>query len=227
MLDTKGQPASEGIGGSWAARGGAALAMFCILLTVAIQLSPQLQTLLEFNRAAVSAGQVWRLVTCHLVHWGWHHLAGDISALVGLLWLLRKQAPPAITALLTGGLAVLLGWTVCVLAPDINIYRGMSGINHALLGWLLLSKVISTSKMPRFYWCITLVLFIAKGFCELFQVPILPGVGLPDHVTIVAEVHLAGLAGGMVFASITTREARNQPCSRQSNTGSSGCVSRD
>ena len=37
-------------------------------------------TLLEYDRAAILHGEVWRLVTGHFVHWSVGHLAWDLLA---------------------------------------------------------------------------------------------------------------------------------------------------
>ena len=42
---------------------------------------------LEYRRAAVLHGQLWRLLTGSLVHLGWAHLLRDVTGLL-LLWLL-------------------------------------------------------------------------------------------------------------------------------------------
>ena len=39
----------------------------------------RLRMLLQYDRAALAAGEWWRLVTAHLVHLGWDHLALNVA----------------------------------------------------------------------------------------------------------------------------------------------------
>lgn len=57
-------------------RWGRAAAVPAAVLAVALasQVLPAARTALQFDRAAISAGQWWRLVSCHLTHFGWPHL---------------------------------------------------------------------------------------------------------------------------------------------------------
>ena len=83
---------------------------------------------LEFDRHAILAGEVWRLWTCHLVHYSAQHALVDLA-----------------TALAAGAIALpALGWPrLCLIlaitapvisaglllfAPDLLYYRGASGM---------------------------------------------------------------------------------------------------
>ncbi|MEE8280791.1 MAG: hypothetical protein V3R50_00295, partial [Gammaproteobacteria bacterium] len=51
-------------------------AIIVSLIVVAIQFFPQsLQQILRYDRAAISDGELWRIITGHLAHLGWSHLA--------------------------------------------------------------------------------------------------------------------------------------------------------
>ena len=51
----------------------------------------RLRMLLQYDRAALATGEWWRLVTGHLVHLGWDHLALNVAGLIGLWWLYGRH----------------------------------------------------------------------------------------------------------------------------------------
>jgi rhomboid family GlyGly-CTERM serine protease len=103
--------------------------------------------LLEYRRAAILAGQWWRIVTGNVVHMGPTHLAMDLAGL-GLLWILCAPVLAGLrwlAATIVGMLAVGLG--LLAFAPQVAWYVGISGVLHT-------------------YWAAGSILLIAAGFRE-------------------------------------------------------------
>lgn len=89
-------------------------------------------TALRYEREALRNGQWWRLLTAHLVHLGWAHLAMNALALVLLARLLGPAHGAARWAVL--GLASALGVScgLYLLSPTLGWYVGLSGLAHGL-----------------------------------------------------------------------------------------------
>lgn len=86
-----------------------------------------LREALEYQRAAVLRGEVWRLLTANLVHLGWIHLSRDVVGLF-LVWSLLAQSLDEymwLWVLLLSGLAVGLG--LLAFGPGTAWYVGISG----------------------------------------------------------------------------------------------------
>ncbi len=83
---------------------------------------------LEYDRAAILAGQVWRVMTGNLVHWSVEHFLLDVGAflLVGCLYekTVGRSYP---WVLLFSGLAV--GASSLIFLPEMATYRGLSGVD--------------------------------------------------------------------------------------------------
>ena len=67
-----------------------------LLVACAVLLLPELggdagRALLRYDRAALAAGQWWRLLTAHVVHLGLEHAALNSLGLV-LMWALDRRA---------------------------------------------------------------------------------------------------------------------------------------
>ena len=83
------------------------------------------------DRAAVGNGEVWRVVTGHLVHATRAHFLFDVG--VGALLLLFLRWRPALLLL-----PPFVGGLVLALCPELDYYTGLSGVLH---GWTVLAAV--------------------------------------------------------------------------------------
>ena len=108
------------------------LALLCLAPTL---LPDTLQSALEYRRDAVLAGELWRLVTGHWVHHGWHHAAVDGAALALLAYLLRLAAHARAPLFLAPG-SVAISLVLLVASPQMETYRGASGLVLLLAGLL-------------------------------------------------------------------------------------------
>jgi rhomboid family GlyGly-CTERM serine protease len=86
---------------------------------------------LEYDRAAIAAGELWRVVTCHWVHWSLDHLLWDLLAFAALVFLAWRASPRrALGTLLLAALTIPL--VVALVLPEMQRYRGLSGLDSAL-----------------------------------------------------------------------------------------------
>jgi len=133
---------------------------------VALPRWPTTEQFLQFDRAALLNGQIWRLLTCHLAHWSASHEIWSVGAFAvqGLLGEIRDRRAIAmccIAAALACSLALLLFW------PDVQIYRGMSGVDSALFTWLVVFNLRPSSDhrysaAHKIALVLLLIAFIAK-----------------------------------------------------------------
>ncbi len=131
-------------------RGGLVAAVLAATALVA-SASPAMSAWMEYDRAAVSAGQLWRLLTCHLAHFTPTHLGYDLFAFVVLTALSLGRAPRRAAIAITSAAALipLASW---VLLPNLQIYRGLSGLDsalYALFGLLLLREARADRDTTR------------------------------------------------------------------------------
>ena len=83
-------------------------------------------TLFEWSRERLAAGEYWRLLTGHFVHFTPQHFCANITALLLLIYLMPpvnlRQA-----MWLTVSTPILLGILFLLVRPDLAIYGGLSG----------------------------------------------------------------------------------------------------
>lgn len=106
------------------------LAILALALAAA---GPRALALLAYERSSILHGQVWRLLTTHVVHANTRHLLWNLAA-TALVWLAVAPALPA-RAWLVAGLAAAIGSSagVLLLQPEVRLMAGLSGLLHGLL----------------------------------------------------------------------------------------------
>lgn len=126
--------------------------------------------LLELHRTAVGEGQVWRMLTGHFAHFGWNHLAWDAAVFVVLgAWLEMRSRVRFVTCLFMSSL--LVGLTFWLGRPDLTTYRGLSGIDSALFGAVLVSVAVDAWRRRQHFRGMGVVLMASTFFGKtLFEI---------------------------------------------------------
>lgn len=181
---------------------------------VLVALSPAVQDNLQYDRAAVVEGEIWRLVTAVVVHWNADHLRWDLLAFVlcgsvGEILHRRGYVFTVITAAVVGGVFVH-GFL-----PECAAYRGISGVNSALLVFVAVGSLARATYSPvnraaRVAAMFALVAFAAKTTLELTT-----GASVVDAASAgfrsLPSVHVCGaIVGAAVAAGLLRRRPRFQ-----------------
>ena len=94
---------------------------------------------LAFTAAGMQRGELWRLWTGHFVHYGSAHLWGDWLAFVVWATLVEGESRLALGATLLIGAPLLL-LALELVCPALGEYRGLSGLDTALVVELILLR---------------------------------------------------------------------------------------
>lgn len=106
------------------------------LLASALPASP---ALLAYTSRSVERGELWRLWSAHFVHYNGAHLWGDLLAFAVWAVLVESESRRALLAtLLLGAPALMSALALCY--PDLAQYRGLSGLDTALVIELILLR---------------------------------------------------------------------------------------
>jgi rhomboid family GlyGly-CTERM serine protease len=153
--------------------------------------------LLEFDRQALLAGDIWRLWTCHLVHYTLQHalLDGAVVVVAGLIAAQRLGLRTVARALAFGAPCIALG--LLLAAPELHSYRGASGIAVMLSVMAGLSLWRDADHRTRAVLMLMAVVLPAKVVAE--------AVGwswgwsdLPPDVEVAWQAHLLGGVAGVI-----------------------------
>jgi rhomboid family GlyGly-CTERM serine protease len=173
-----------------------------VAASVAASALPGAAEFLEFDRAALARGQLWRAETGQLVHWSAAMAALDLAVvgIAGASLELRSRRIACWTLLLA---VVLVGLTVLVALPSLEHYRGSSGVGSALVVALVVDLIRRERSAPRRAVAAAIgVVFVAKLAWELATGSALPLGHLPPGVAVVPQVHLAGAIAGLAASFV-------------------------
>jgi rhomboid family GlyGly-CTERM serine protease len=172
----------------------AALALVVVLLASATLAGPPVVAALRYERAAVAAGEWWRLLGCHLVHFDARHLALNLAGLGLLWWLYVADARPWQWLFVALAAALAVGAGLYLLAPAVRWYLGLSGVLHGL--WA--AAVVFARRRWRLEALVSGALLAAKLAAEQIFGP-LSG-ALESALPVITVAHFYGAVGGAVAA---------------------------
>lgn len=174
-----------------------------LLLSIfALFVIPHASVSLEFDRIALARGELWRLLTGHFVHFDASHLAWDAGAFTLLAGLLPAQSLRRWLVLIIGS-ALFISTGVWMLQPQFEIYRGLSGIDCALFGALLVER-LGTARRERDLLALSIVALAAVGFIAKCSIELLGGAPVFAASGAYSPVPLAHLLGA-VWGALVAR----------------------
>ncbi len=184
-----------------------------ILVAAAIAVMPleSFSSWLQYDRAAVDGGQLWRLVTCQLTHWSWDHLFWDAAALLFLGWVLEREERRCLLVCLALS-AALIPAVVHFGLPELATYRGLSGIDSAvfvLLAVTLLRKCHADGDRLWTWACVAMLV----GFTGKIGFELVSGGTLFVDATAsqMLPVPLVHVVGGILGVACGWLAGRNDP----------------
>ncbi|MBS0374904.1 MAG: rhombosortase [Proteobacteria bacterium] len=179
-------------------RGLIGLAAFAALLVALSLGGDALVARLRYERAAIAAGEAWRLLTGQLVHHDARHLALNLAGLA-LLWLLyARDARPREWAVVGLASALAVGGLLYLLEPQIAWYLGLSGVLHG--GWAA-ATVFGRRRWPL-EANVSALLLAGKLVLERFGSL---GAALDPGLPVITVAHLYGALGGLAAALALAR----------------------
>jgi rhomboid family GlyGly-CTERM serine protease len=176
-----------------------ALLAVAALLVLPALAGPAAVAALRYERAAIAAGQWWRLLSCHLVHFDARHLALNLAGLGLLWWLFVADARPRDWLVVALAAALAVGGGLYLREPGVGWYLGLSGVLHG--AWA--AAGLFAWRRFRLEALVTLSLLAAKLAAERWLGP-LSG-ALDAALPVIVAAHLDGALGGGLAAAALRR----------------------
>lgn len=153
--------------------------------------------LFRYDRLAIAGGEFWRLLTGHVAHLGYRHLALNLTGLA-LVWLLVGRRYGTRQWLLTAAISVgVIDAGFWFLDTGMLWYVGLSGLLH---GMLVAGAIRGLPVFP-IESAVICIAVAAKIAYEQFTGP-LPGSEVAAGGTVVVNAHLYGAVGGVLSAIV-------------------------
>jgi rhomboid family GlyGly-CTERM serine protease len=179
-------------------RYGLALLAACALLLLPQAWGSTATNLLRYDRAAIAAGQWWRLLTAQIAHLGLHHALLNTLGLVFLWALFAREWKPLQWGVIAFVVTVAIDGGLWFLDSGITWYVGASGTLHGLM---VAGVVAYIGRRDPLGWIMAGLLVVKLAY-EHLQGPLpFAGRGVP----VVVDAHLYGALGGLVTSIFLTR----------------------
>jgi len=158
-----------------------------------------------FDRAALAAGEIWRLVTGHFAHLGVSHLLLNGAGFL-LIWYLINTAFSRMQWLFVT-LVVIAGidFGFWFFEPNLAWYVGLSGMLHGLLA----AGIIASLESRRADIWILGIALIGKITYETLVGP-LPGSEQASGGMVITAAHAYGVVAGVLAAVLVLIRVRRQ-----------------
>ncbi|NJL59044.1 MAG: rhombosortase [Desulfobacteraceae bacterium] len=158
-----------------------------LLVCLLIHYIPGISDMLIYDRAAISDGELWRLVSSPMVHYDKAHLYYNLMAFGIAGWCVEFISPGYFTIVCLSN-AILITLIMFIAMPEMNQYAGLSGIVCSLLVFYAL-HLFSES---RWLSMAILMAISAKIVFELLNARSVLPYPNPSSFVIVPQSHLIG-----------------------------------
>jgi rhomboid family GlyGly-CTERM serine protease len=177
---------------------------------------PGVGTALVYDRSAILSGELWRLVTCHWVHFSVSHLFYDVTVLGITGWIIESRGYRYFAALCLLS-ALSISFAMLALLPDMAFYGGVSGIAMASTVYLALQCLC---KPAPWRWVGLSILFLCVGKL-IFEAFIGHFILVPskDDWVVVPLSHLVGTFSGLIMYLWSAMNRLNFVVQRNENLG--------
>jgi rhomboid family GlyGly-CTERM serine protease len=146
---------------------------------------------LRYDRASIADGELWRLVTGHLVHLGLSHALMNIAALAVLTLVLARYLRPLDWLWLYLVSAFAIDGGLFWLSPNVVWYVGLSGVLHGVWAG---ATVCAWREDKRPAAMLTALILIKLSY-ETWFGPV-PMTGAVADGPVIAVAHAYGAIGG-------------------------------
>jgi rhomboid family GlyGly-CTERM serine protease len=167
------------------------------LASTAALLFESVSNRLIYDRSLIFKGELWRLWSGHVVHFGLSHFTWNLAVfLPSGIWLERLW--PATTRWFYLFSPLVISAALLLLDPTLTRYAGLSGIATGMLVLLACLQLGRSKEEPAWFWVSVLVLVGIKIGIELFTgAPVFVS-GFGDIRT-VPLAHIVGIVSAVAF----------------------------
>lgn len=182
----------------------------CLFSMTCQLFAPAATTVLRYQRSAIEAGQIWRLLTGNFVHLGWDHLLLNLAGLL-LIWLLFGRLLSTRQWLIVMTLSCTsVGTGLLLFNPQLDWYVGLSGMLH---GVFVTGLLLNLRRGYRLEWLL-LAALVVKLVWEHYH-GAMPGSAAIAGGPVIVDAHLygaiSGIVTGLLLQPLTTPARQPQP----------------
>ena len=191
-----------------------------LLASLAATFWPGLSNSLVYDRAALREGELWRLLTGHLVHFSPIHWAFNALVLGVAGFLVERQGTRRIVGLYLS-LATGISVGLFLVHPQMAFFGGLSGIAVGILFTWALWGIQAHQPFPWLPWIVVVFLPIKVGWEHYWQTSVLTLLGNQSFQPMPSS-HLFGCLIALGFYGVVRHTCRSSSSAGESGEKNSG-----
>lgn len=179
------------------------------IAALVIQLNPAWRGMLLYERTAIGDGELWRLWTGHLVHFGWAHFVADAGLLLILGHALGRDHG-RFSRIAFVAMPGFISLTLYVFEPTMQRYAGLSALD---LGMLLYLAFCGWQRNWRdWFWPAILAVYVIELGLEIARGGEGGGAIRFDDpsVRVATSAHIAGAVYAVAAWGVARRRERKK-----------------
>jgi len=150
---------------------------------------------LIYDRAAIARGELWRLLTAHVVHYSASHLLNNVLVLLPAVLLSEIRSRKELLHVLAVS-ATAIGVAIFIFEPGILRYAGASGISLALIVYVALRGIAGNPRWRTVCGLVLALVGVKLAAESLFGWQLVNWEHESGFVT-VTLAHVIGVGAGM------------------------------
>ncbi|WP_045856418.1 rhombosortase [Teredinibacter purpureus] len=158
--------------------------------------------LLEYQRDAILEGEIWRVLSGHLVHLGVTHTLLNLLGFVLIAYIFRALVLPIVWWLSVFTLAVGISILLLIYNPALHYYAGLSGVLHGLFVMLAIIALWAPREFNRLSLFTMLVFVFAKLVYEQTTYYSAGYIEAAMNAPVIVDSHLYGALLGFVIGFV-------------------------
>ena len=168
------------------------IAVLCIIVYLA---GDGLAATFQFDREAITDGDIWRLMTSHITHLSFAHLALNLLALGLCTYVANPKNSSLYLGVMWCWLMAFTGIGLYFYALDLNYYVGLSGALHGAL----LIAIVPSPYYSRLIRTVVVMVILGKVIWE--QTSFYNDMGNAELIggRTEARSHLLGVIAGIIW----------------------------
>jgi rhomboid family GlyGly-CTERM serine protease len=136
------------------------------VVALIIQSFPAARSSLIYERTALAGGDLWRIWTGHLVHFGWPHLVVDAGLWLIVGWFSARRHP----TFTRWGIVLMpafISGSIYLFEPGMIRYAGLSAVNLGLLAYLAVQGW--RRDWTDWFWPAVLLAYVGELVWEYYR----------------------------------------------------------
>lgn len=177
------------------------LPVIIAITSIIVMISPALSSLYIYDRELVLSGEVWRLITCHLVHFSSSHLFYNLCGLLLPSWYAWRSGYRKVDIVILSAALAISGSSI-LFEPNMARYGGLSGIANALIVFVACRGM--SDRSGKIWWFMLLTVCCGNTLYEVVTARTSLASVADTPFVPATNVHVVGALAGAAVAWLQT-----------------------